>query len=1155
MDRSGPSANAKPRKELWRDEYDKLGRRPRMQEVDDWYNEHAERIWGPEKPSLEATRDHAKCLRSKKELREYFQRYNAKKQLGRPFNDLRQCRGNRPRSGGGGSSSNQPVSATAANSSQSPRSSSDPGGGGGGGGGGCSGAMGSYDGGCDGATGGAGAQEMYGACTMDMMSDGGLDQPLRSRDSDVKFELDGSSPQARFSEGGGGGGGVPDGFAGPTAILGTMGSSVRGHEALGPLGAAVSAGEDALALVRSGAASPISHGSDGGGGGGAGSDRLNAARHHPHGNHLSRANGHINGNMVGGFGGPKPPSLRSGDGGNTAEATDAGAAAARMLTGNSAHCPALSAAAAAAENVINLDSQMPYNGGSRTAAATAANVTTGSTPPVFSDSRPDSHRTNLSRPPPAAAPSTLTSDGLVPRSYQAQAPHTSHSHRFEPHRHHKHIQPGRVNCAPAASAEAVASGCCGGGCSGSGAAAIMAADEEEVEEEDEEAVGGDNASSGATESYPSNLALVSRWLAGIAASALKKRVSIDYTVDLAGAAASDRGGDVDAVPMYGGGSGGGNGDAVNGKEPEATGVLDAAWRRAAGEAVSPAPAPPQPALAHAHGEDAAPMEHGDAESYGEDEGVKAEEDASRLANVHLDLDVTHCQQQQRHHYDSPCGRSSQDRIPGPVTGTATVAIETAEAEAVQLARRSSGGGRREASGHSGGGAVPSPGGGGGDDEEPSPLGPREPSLSDLPQSPLAVLATAVATDAGVAAAAEAALPLQLSFRSSDAFTGCREETDILGSGSAGGTAAGGTGGGGGGGGGSLSAGSKRAAAAAAAALELLGVPSLRASVADDGFPDTPHLHRPQKLLRLETGLSGHGRSGGSLSQRPSVASSGAAITGSAVSLSGSGAGNGGSGGIVVEPPPRPPPPPATAAGGIVRAPTPVPGVTLPPGSPPDPFRTPMFQRSIGREGLGGAHLGGGGGEGGSCNLAPSVLQARESVCMRGTLPLPPAGAVAAGTAGFLLPQRESLSARGSMPPPLLLLPPRPDGSSRADGKAAPPLPQHPLTDAGRRLTTPRLLSEVDAGWSAAAAAVRPLAARPAVTTAIGGGDVAPIAQDGGGGGGRGRAGRGDLWTFGKASCPRPTVSDDPIISKSFLPLSTGGPHHVRHIMHWALCMQ
>ncbi|GFR46586.1 hypothetical protein Agub_g8191 [Astrephomene gubernaculifera] len=89
MDRSG-SANtgAKPRKELnwwhsfnswWRDEYDRLGRRPRMQEVDDWYRENAERIWGAEKPSLEATRDHAKCLRSKKELREYFQRYNARK--------------------------------------------------------------------------------------------------------------------------------------------------------------------------------------------------------------------------------------------------------------------------------------------------------------------------------------------------------------------------------------------------------------------------------------------------------------------------------------------------------------------------------------------------------------------------------------------------------------------------------------------------------------------------------------------------------------------------------------------------------------------------------------------------------------------------------------------------------------------------------------------------------------------------------------------------------------------------------------------------------------------------------------------------------------------------------------------------------------------
>ncbi|KAG2454316.1 hypothetical protein HYH02_001344 [Chlamydomonas schloesseri] len=96
----------------WRDEYDKLGRRPRMQEVDEWYHENAERIWGAEKPSLEATRDHAKCLRSKKELREYFQRYNAKK-FGKPFTDLRQAR-HQSSSGAGGSGSQQHRSHTGA---------------------------------------------------------------------------------------------------------------------------------------------------------------------------------------------------------------------------------------------------------------------------------------------------------------------------------------------------------------------------------------------------------------------------------------------------------------------------------------------------------------------------------------------------------------------------------------------------------------------------------------------------------------------------------------------------------------------------------------------------------------------------------------------------------------------------------------------------------------------------------------------------------------------------------------------------------------------------------------------------------------------------------------------------------------------------------
>lgn len=44
-----------------------------------WYDNHADETWGNEKPTVQETRVHAKCLRSVESVRDYFRDYRAKK--------------------------------------------------------------------------------------------------------------------------------------------------------------------------------------------------------------------------------------------------------------------------------------------------------------------------------------------------------------------------------------------------------------------------------------------------------------------------------------------------------------------------------------------------------------------------------------------------------------------------------------------------------------------------------------------------------------------------------------------------------------------------------------------------------------------------------------------------------------------------------------------------------------------------------------------------------------------------------------------------------------------------------------------------------------------------------------------------------------------
>ena len=59
----------------WRARREELGRRPSGDEVAGWWTQHADRTWGAAKPTEQATKKHAKCLRTKDEIVKYFRDY------------------------------------------------------------------------------------------------------------------------------------------------------------------------------------------------------------------------------------------------------------------------------------------------------------------------------------------------------------------------------------------------------------------------------------------------------------------------------------------------------------------------------------------------------------------------------------------------------------------------------------------------------------------------------------------------------------------------------------------------------------------------------------------------------------------------------------------------------------------------------------------------------------------------------------------------------------------------------------------------------------------------------------------------------------------------------------------------------------------------
>jgi hypothetical protein len=50
-----------------------------------WYRDSADDAWGDDKPTLQETRVHAKCLRSVSSVRDYFREYRAKKKVSKRF--------------------------------------------------------------------------------------------------------------------------------------------------------------------------------------------------------------------------------------------------------------------------------------------------------------------------------------------------------------------------------------------------------------------------------------------------------------------------------------------------------------------------------------------------------------------------------------------------------------------------------------------------------------------------------------------------------------------------------------------------------------------------------------------------------------------------------------------------------------------------------------------------------------------------------------------------------------------------------------------------------------------------------------------------------------------------------------------------------------
>ncbi|EFJ42472.1 hypothetical protein VOLCADRAFT_97525 [Volvox carteri f. nagariensis] len=61
----------------WRQELDRLGKRPGKPSIVQWYELNATRVWPQDTPSFTETRLHAKCLRSTEAVRDYFRRYRA----------------------------------------------------------------------------------------------------------------------------------------------------------------------------------------------------------------------------------------------------------------------------------------------------------------------------------------------------------------------------------------------------------------------------------------------------------------------------------------------------------------------------------------------------------------------------------------------------------------------------------------------------------------------------------------------------------------------------------------------------------------------------------------------------------------------------------------------------------------------------------------------------------------------------------------------------------------------------------------------------------------------------------------------------------------------------------------------------------------------
>ncbi|GIL69414.1 hypothetical protein Vretimale_13508 [Volvox reticuliferus] len=976
MDRSGQSQSAKPRKELnwwhsfnswWRDEYDKLGRRPRMQEVDNWYREHAEQTWGVDKPSLEATRDHAKCLRSKKELREYFQRYHAKKQLGASFTDMRQMRGRRQRSG----------SQQLGTGTQPTRSNSDPGvcGGGGGGGtsggtsGGLSGALSSYEGCCDGSSGGgdasggnpgtnqtAASTQLLSAITGSPNCTGtgnGVQDPERNQE----LRVQGREPDRTIEDG---------------VVAGPSNGVSGGPSALAPSALAGGPdGDDAQLLGRLQEMCASAHiamqqyeGDDGRDDrGGSAPSRLQSSSYKlQHG---------------------VPPATESSCGlgctDNLFPDHDANKMAAKVLANCNHHAATLNCqlqpdcSGGDGNRGDGGGGGGDGDGGDGDGDGGEGGGGGGGGDEGRVDGQSGAEQIHIAMPgaaAPGSSPAVLSAPTVSHRGASNVRQHTSAampSPRSQPHPLHGHSSVPNTD---------------------------------------------GHGSAGSAESHPGKTALVTRLLEDLASTALGRRIFWDPEA-LPEQGAQRTGANMGAPYVCSAAANAIAAGLLEGKAQDPGTLLITAARRAVKQHES-MPSPPSAAAAprashqqHRNQEPQmlltahvkAPNEEPVVESNdrmaamtsSEPRGMKAAtlaaergpsvrpiEDATVAtaavspgeadAVMHdpegrgnVGQSATPSSQEQPQH--QPQYQPANDRN---AVATAAGANDGDSAAPGQLLLASHcfavgghvGGGDDTDYGDGGrrGSGSPSPAPDGGSPEPPT-LGLAEPSLSALPDPP-----SATETGDGEPASGVAHLP-PLSCRSSGAFTGCVDDAEATGGSSA-----------------TVSAGSKRSAGA----LELIRTPSLRVPGAPDGdVAETPNLHRAPKRLRLEHAQQGTGW--GSLRQRGSGDLS---VGGGRTSASRHGSGI-------------------------------LPGGGIHSGSPPEPFRTPMllFQRSIGKEGLSGL---------GSVGLTSSfsVLHARESASTRVGMPsqlsLLPRESVGTANVPPALAARESLETR-LMPPPSLPL--------------------------------------------------------------------------------------------------------------------------------------